>query len=644
MEYGLTLFGLNFLVGDLSQLNPFPAHYSLPLVALSYLFAFSGSFAGLTVSQQIIAARSLAEKVFWLILGAVTMGGAVWSMHFVGMIAHQLPFTVGYSVALTTASAVPSVGASLVVLWLLSRQQLTAVTVAIGGVVTGAGIGIMHYVGMAAIRSPAAMGYDPVLFALSVVVAVVLAIVALSAKTAIERYHAGFGAIWSNLIAAGIMGVAISGMHYTAMFAVTFYEGSPHAVFGRATIEADSLSWATINILFAFITVVFVGALARRNTLKSALLSAILDNSLDAILVTDARGTISMANPAAQRMFGASRKDLQGQSISTLVSDKITTNWESRSSQPGLVVGENRRLYAHRVGATFFPVEVGMVRMELGREILFAATVRDITAREELEQAQQQAMEEVSTALDQQRQLNDIQRQFVSMASHEIRTPLAIIDSTARRLGNLAQSDRLTGDDMLTRLNKIRSAVNRVTQLMESTLSAARLEEGKITVHLGSCDIQQVVSEVCARQQEIAEKHRIACNLTDLPATIRADGDALDQVFTNLLSNAVKYSPDSPDIEVTAQASADEVAISVRDYGLGIDQEDLDRIGERFFRAKTSTGIAGTGIGLNLVQTMIEEHGGSLEVESQKDRGSTFTVRLPVEGPNPSAAVSSQAA
>ncbi len=241
--------------------------------------------------------------------------------------------------------------------------------------------------------------------------------------------------------------------------------------------------------------------------------------------------------------------------------------------------------------------------------------------------------EELKEALTKERKLNELQRQFVSMASHEFRTPLTIIDGAAQRLKRRAHTDSLTSEDTLHRTDKIRDAVKRMTRLMESTLMAARMEEGKIKVDIGPCDIGKVVQEVCARHQDIAQTHVIAYELVDLPETIQADTSSMEQVLTNLLSNAVKYAPGAPDIEVMAATSGDQIVISVRDHGIGIDQDDLSSIGERFFRAKTSTGIAGTGIGLNLVKKLVEEHGGTASVESVKGEGSTFTIRLPIAGP-----------
>jgi signal transduction histidine kinase len=96
----------------------------------------------------------------------------------------------------------------------------------------------------------------------------------------------------------------------------------------------------------------------------------------------------------------------------------------------------------------------------------------------------------------------------------------------------------------------------------------------------------------------------------------------------------VKYAPDAPDIQLKARVEGHQIVISVHDHGIGIDKEYLPCIGERFFRAKTSTGIVGTGIGLNLVKTLVVEHGGTLSIESTKGEGSTFIIRLPIAGPD----------
>jgi PAS domain S-box-containing protein len=250
--------------------------------------------------------------------------------------------------------------------------------------------------------------------------------------------------------------------------------------------------------------------------------------------------------------------------------------------------------------------------------------------------------EELRQALTKEKELNEIQRQFVYMASHEFRTPLAIIDSAAQRM--LRKVETLTPQDTAKRVEKIRGAVGRMTRLMESTLDAARIEEGKIDIKISDCDLRFIILDVEMHQIELSQKHSISCDLKDLPDSIQADKGALNQIFSNLISNAVKYSPDANDIHVRGWVEGQFAVVDVKDHGLGIDKQDLPKMFQRYFRANTSSGIAGTGIGLNLVKTLVELHEGSIQVRSEKGTGSVFTVRLPIEGPAKAAMVDDQAA
>ncbi len=234
---------------------------------------------------------------------------------------------------------------------------------------------------------------------------------------------------------------------------------------------------------------------------------------------------------------------------------------------------------------------------------------------------------QLEQALEAQKELNDLQRSFVSMASHEFRTPLAIIDAVTQKL--IRRSESITAEKLKQHGTKIRSAVVRMTSLMESTLNAARMENGKIQVNIQECNLKKILTENCKNQQELASSHQINIDLENAPDTIQADPSALDQIITNLLSNAVKYSPDSPHIDVKVHTDTNNIYIAITDHGLGIDEDEIPQMFTRFFRAKTSTGIAGTGIGLNLSKMLVEEHGGEIILESEKGVGSTFTIRLP---------------
>lgn len=229
--------------------------------------------------------------------------------------------------------------------------------------------------------------------------------------------------------------------------------------------------------------------------------------------------------------------------------------------------------------------------------------------------------------LNHERHVNEQQRQFVAMASHEFRTPLAIIDGAAQRL--IRRKTEVTPEFVGEKVSQIRASVARMVDLMESILAVGRLDHGMIDIRPEPCAIVELIRLCAASQRDITPSHRVNLDLKHLPATITADRSALQQVFTNLLSNAVKYAPGSPDIFVRGWLEDGCVHVSVKDQGVGIDADDLPKMFQRYFRARTATGIAGTGIGLNLVQQIVELHRGTISVASEKDRGSVFTVSLP---------------
>jgi len=234
-------------------------------------------------------------------------------------------------------------------------------------------------------------------------------------------------------------------------------------------------------------------------------------------------------------------------------------------------------------------------------------------------------------SLEKERELNELQRQFVSMVSHEFRTPLAIIDGNAQRLQR--RPEKISKDRVLKVVMSIRTSVVRLTDLMESVLSAARMEGGQIEFEPRSFDIGTMIAEICGNYADINRHHHVETDLESLPKTYGGDVKLLRQVISNLVSNAVKYSPEGTTVFIRgAQAEDGSIAISVRDQGVGIPKEELDKLFERFFRASTSTGIPGTGIGLHLVKHLIDLHGGSLAVESVVDEGTMFEIRLPSDG------------
>lgn len=237
--------------------------------------------------------------------------------------------------------------------------------------------------------------------------------------------------------------------------------------------------------------------------------------------------------------------------------------------------------------------------------------------------------QELDRLLVHERQVNALQRQFVAMASHEFRTPLAIIDAAAQRL--CRSTTNVSGEYVHEKAGVIRSAVVRMVDLMESILASGRLETGKIILKRSEGDLKVLLITCCDRQRELSPSHVFHLDLELIPGILTFDRSAMEQVFTNLISNAVKYSPDQPDIYVRARVDEKMVEVTIADSGIGMDADDLPKLFQPYYRARSATGIAGTGLGLNVVKQVIELHGGTVEVTSELGKGTTFAISLPIE-------------
>ncbi|WP_114946817.1 sensor histidine kinase [Microvirga calopogonii] len=234
----------------------------------------------------------------------------------------------------------------------------------------------------------------------------------------------------------------------------------------------------------------------------------------------------------------------------------------------------------------------------------------------------------LESALDRERETTNAYRNFVSMVSHQFRTPLAILDSSAQRI--LRRGAELTQDELVARVQKIRNAGTRLTRLVDSVLNAAKLDAGTIEVNPDSYNLVDLVVDICERQREVSTQADIRFDVPDVPVTVYCDGMLIEQVVVNLLSNAIKYSGDTPVVEVKIWMEGARAFCSVRDWGIGIPADELPKIFDRFYRARTASGIAGTGIGLNFAQRIMHLHGGEIHVESYEAAGSLFTFDLPI--------------
>ena len=232
--------------------------------------------------------------------------------------------------------------------------------------------------------------------------------------------------------------------------------------------------------------------------------------------------------------------------------------------------------------------------------------------------------------LAQEQRLALAQRNFVSMASHEFRTPMTIIDGHARRI--VKMNGIMPSAETAERAGKIRSAVLRMTHLIDNLLNSSRLIDGGAAhyFHPAEIDVALLLQEVCQLHREMVPTALIAERIANAPLRTVGDPKLLFQVFSNLLANAIKYSPNGGAIDVDACIASGEIVIAIADRGIGIPQADLARLFERYYRGSNVSGIVGTGVGLYLVKMAVDMHGGQVGVESNEGEGSCITVRLPI--------------
>ena len=255
----------------------------------------------------------------------------------------------------------------------------------------------------------------------------------------------------------------------------------------------------------------------------------------------------------------------------------------------------------------------------------FTAFIRDIT---ELKQAK----ESVEKALARQKELNRLKSQFVSMTSHELRTPLTTIIGNAEIIDfQMTNLEKLKPEKVKKNVLRIQQNADRLNQLINNILLMGQLESQKIPF-----DPEFTIPHEFINDQLLPDYHtreiEIPHHVNGEPKELKLDKKLFTHIITNLVENAIKYSPDSekaPEVATTYHDSSIEIA--VRDYGLGIPEEDQKKLFDSFYRASNVGNIQGTGLGLAIVEEFVKLHGGAIKVLSKVGEGTTFTLYFPLD-------------
>ena len=387
-----------------------------------------------------------------------------------------------------------------------------------------------------------------------------------------------------------------------------------------------------------------------------------------AMMVADQEGNIIMSNKYALSLFKYTSAEITVLKVEDLIPLRFQENHVAHRKHfdahpQNRTMGVGVDLFAKKKTGEEFPVEISLGHYQTGEGRFVIAFIIDISHRKEIEKAmlQQQAeMEKVNaeieklnedleqkvekrtrqlketleileqsrddleTALSKEKELSDLKTRFVSMASHEFRTPLSTILSSASLVAKYQQTDEQNKRDK--HIQRIRSAVSNLTDILNEFLSIGRIEEGRIQANFSNFNIKEQVHLVCNEMQSILRPGQ-QIRIRHLgKEVVNLDLSLLRNVFINLLSNALKFSPENAMIDVETEVNEKQILISIRDYGIGISEDDKKHLFERFFRGKNVTNIQGTGLGLHIVSKYVELMNGQIKAESELEKGTRFTI------------------
>ncbi|WP_039927820.1 PAS domain S-box protein [Leptospira yanagawae] len=388
----------NFFIFNPSQVYFVTGTYNGWLVLLSIFISILASWISLYLLNRFSEVGSSLSRFAILFTASLSLCGAVWSMHFIGMMSFELCTTVTYNKLITSLSILPSFFASFFALRTLSKKQITKLELVSIGVVVGAGIGFMHYMGMSAMQMKPKLLYDPILFFVSLVVAISLAIVSILIQFRLKSNVWKIRPLYLTLFSGIVMGSAISGMHYTGMAAARFVVPIGTELDNSTTDQIFLAFLVGFGSLFvigsAVVTIAFISYKDLfQNLLKSeSRLRAIIETAADAIVMIDTKGIIQEFNVTAEKMFGWSAKEIIGQNVKILMPSPFQEEHDGYLSNylntgEAKIIGIGRETIAKRKDGSTFPIRLAIGHTKLPQDDIFVGLISDISERILIEHA-----------------------------------------------------------------------------------------------------------------------------------------------------------------------------------------------------------------------------------------------------------------
>jgi PAS domain S-box-containing protein len=601
--------------------------YDLHLVALSFVVACFASYTALDLAGRIRVSKGWARAA-WLATAAISMGGGIWSMHFIAMLAFIMPMVVTFDLDCTVLSLVVAIVVTGGAFYVIATRQATVLQLALSGIFMGIGIVAMHYTGMEAMRMPAELSYDATLVALSVVIAVGASIAALwlAFRTV---------AAWQRIAAAVVMGFAISGMHYTGMAAATFaahaHLDAPSAVAGLAQ---TNLAIAIAGITFLILVLALLAsAFDRQSALHAERETVLLRESEERLrklyretpLPLHAIGPderIEESSDAWLNLLGYTREEALGRKLTDFMTHESGQRYEAAvaaSLQRGGELPQAEYQFVRKSGETLDALLSAREELSGGKPVRTLGGLIDITSRKRAEEAlrQSQRMEAIG--------------QLTGGVAHDFNNLLMVVNGAAEKVRRAVPQGTLS-----LPLEMITTAVKRGQKLTGQLLSFARRQ----TLETEVIDLAETLPHISEMlKRSLRGDIEIKAFAPDRACRARVDPGELELALLNLgvnardampnggvLSLAVRHVRLSGEAEVDG-LSGEFVAIELMDCGVGIAAEVLPRVFDPYFTTKGAG--KGTGLGLSQVYGFAKQSGGTAIIQSKLGRGTTVSIYLP---------------
>jgi len=333
-----------------------------------------------------------------------------------------------------------------------------------------------------------------------------------------------------------------------------------------------------------------------------ARLATILDNMTDGVIMTDIEGNVLLANNATRKLF----------------------NIKNESGKPLIEVVRDHEM-DEVLKLCLQTAKTQAVQYESGASKKYIRAIAIPISADELS-----GVLLLLQDLTELRNLQTTRRELIGNISHEFRTPLASIKAMAETLHNGAVDDKETARDFLSRID---DEVERLTQIVAELTELSRIETGQAELRLEPVNLNLLIEEVTTQLSSQAERQQLIVErkLAVDTRPVQADKERIRQTIINLVHNAIKFTDPGGKITIATQVRSDSVIVDISDTGIGISKSDLPHVFERFYKGDRARSGGGTGMGLAIAKHVVEAHGGSIWVQSEEGKGSTFSLSLPVK-------------